>query len=130
MKASSLEECSAELTWSSLESYAQAISDNFANPDLVADMRCRRDCAEEDAKAGDPPPRDGDMVFENAILFLRDALLSREFTDAVKIGDSGRIVLVLKTWAFSFRGSGRSKYAHEMLHLIHNITSVWPKAIR
>lgn len=70
------------------------------------------------------------MVFENAILFLRDALLSREFTDAIKAGDSGRVVLILKTWALSFRGSGRTKYAHEMLHLIHNIMRVWPKAIR
>ncbi|KAF8949762.1 hypothetical protein BDZ97DRAFT_1772135, partial [Flammula alnicola] len=51
---------------------------------------------------------EGDMVFENAILFLRDTLLSREFTDAVKAGDSGRVVLVLKTWALSFRGSGRT----------------------
>ena len=45
------------------------------------------------------------MVFENAVLFLRDALISREFSDAVKVGDSGRVVLVLKTWALSFRGN-------------------------
>ncbi|KAJ7075972.1 hypothetical protein C8R43DRAFT_1143727 [Mycena crocata] len=32
--------------------------------------------------------------------------------------------------ALSFRGNGRSKYAYEMLHLIHNITHVWPKLIR
>lgn len=50
--------------------------------------------------------REGDMVFENAILFLRDALLSREFTDAIKCGDLGRVVLVLKVWALGFRGSG------------------------
>jgi hypothetical protein len=43
------------------------------------------------------------MVLENAILFMRDALISREFTDAVKAGDSERVVLVLKTWALSFR---------------------------
>jgi len=69
------------------------------------------------------------MVFENAILFLRDALLSREFTDAIKAGDSGRVVLILKVWALSFRGSGRTKYAYEMLQLIHNLTNVWPKPI-
>ena len=49
---------------------------------------------------------EGDMVFENAILFMRDGLISREFTDAVKAGDSGRVVLVLKTWALSYRGNG------------------------
>jgi hypothetical protein len=38
------------------------------------------------------PPSDspqGDMVFENAILFMHDALISQEFTDAIKCGDSG-----------------------------------------
>ena len=73
---------------------------------------------------------DSDMVFKNAVLFLRDALISREFSDAVKAGDSGRVVLVLKVWALSFRGNGRTKYAHEMLHLIHNLSSVWSPAIR
>jgi len=40
-----------------------------------------------------PPPlphvKAGDMVFENAQLLLRDQLVSREFADAVKCGDSG-----------------------------------------
>ncbi|KAJ7800050.1 hypothetical protein B0H14DRAFT_2529711 [Mycena olivaceomarginata] len=70
------------------------------------------------------------MVFENAILFLRDALLTREFADAIKIGDSGRIVIILRLWAFSYRGSGRSKYAHEMLHVLHNILCVWTAELR
>ncbi|KAF8205369.1 hypothetical protein K438DRAFT_1918070 [Mycena galopus ATCC 62051] len=64
----------------------------------------------------------GDMVLENAILFMRDALLTREFADAIKIGDSGRVVLVLWAWTFCYRGSRQSKYAHEMLHLMHNLT--------
>lgn len=71
------------------------------------------------------------MVHENALLFMRDALISREFTDAlVKSGDSGRVVLVLKMWALSFHGNGRTKYAHEMLHLIHNLEKVWDEKIR
>ncbi|KAH7917112.1 hypothetical protein BV22DRAFT_983924, partial [Leucogyrophana mollusca] len=52
------------------------------------------------------------------------------FTDAVKAGDSGRVVIILKVWALSFRGNGRTKYAYEMLHLIHNLSNVWPKAVR
>lgn len=32
----------------------------------------------------------GDMVLENTILFMRGALISREFTDAMNAGDSGR----------------------------------------
>ena len=96
--------------------------------------------AREDIESADPtqPPKPpplphvkaGDMVFENAQLLLRDQLISREFADAVKCGDSGRIVMVLKIWACSFRGHGRSKYAHEMLHIIHNLTHVWMKGLR
>jgi len=70
------------------------------------------------------------MVFENAVMFMRDALMSREFTDAVKAGDSGRVFLVLKAWALAFRGNGRTKYAYEMLHLIHNATNVWSSELR
>ncbi|KAJ7573000.1 hypothetical protein C8J56DRAFT_1008478 [Mycena floridula] len=73
---------------------------------------------------------EGDMVYENALLFLRDALMSREFTDAIKFGDSGRVLLVLKAWALAYRGHGRTKYAYEMLHLIHNLAHIWPKPIR
>jgi hypothetical protein len=77
-----------------------------------------------------PVERQGDMVFENGCLFLRDALLTRLFADAVKSGDSGLVILVLKQWSFSYRGNGRMKYAHEMLHLLHNLTNVWTKEIR
>lgn len=41
--------------------------------------------------------------------------------NAVKSGNSGRVVLVLKVRALSFRGNGCMKYAYEMLHLIHNL---------
>jgi hypothetical protein len=78
----------------------------------------------------EPQVSAGDIFFENAILYLHDAHLSREFTDAVKAGDSGRVVLVMKVWVFSFQGNGRTKYAHKMLHLIHNIEHVWPKETR
>jgi hypothetical protein len=72
----------------------------------------------------------GDMVFENASLFLHDALLTRLFSDSVKAGDSGLVILVLKLWAFGYRGNGRSKYAHEMLHLLHNLINVWSKELQ
>ncbi|PBK60341.1 hypothetical protein ARMSODRAFT_856122, partial [Armillaria solidipes] len=42
--------------------------------------------------------------------------------DAIKAGDPGRVILVLKV--------RRTKYTYEMLHIIHNITHVWPKGIR
>ncbi|KAH9912304.1 uncharacterized protein BXZ73DRAFT_107508 [Epithele typhae] len=70
------------------------------------------------------------MVFENACLFLRDALLFREFTDAIKGGYSGRIIRALKQLALAYRGCGRTKYAHEVLHLLHALTSLWPTPLR
>jgi hypothetical protein len=110
--------------WDDLANHAEQIYDRFANPTSVEHLRKERASA-----ASDPFAQAGDMVFENAVLFLRDALISREFTDAVKAGDSGRVVLILKIWALSFRGNGRSKYAYEMLVLIHHLKKVWPKQL-
>jgi hypothetical protein len=114
-----------------LQGHAQAIFKQYANTHIVSDLRSKRHRAEHiSTNTTGTLLTEGDMIFENAVLFLCDALISREFTDSVKCGDSGHIVLVLKIWALSFRGSGRTKYAHEMLHLIHNIEHVWPKPIR
>ncbi|THV07052.1 hypothetical protein K435DRAFT_960028 [Dendrothele bispora CBS 962.96] len=121
---SSLEEYAKSVkTWSQLFNDAKAIYEIYANTVTVDDLRWERRTAR-------PGNSQGDMVYENAILFLRDALISREYTDAIKAGDSGRVFLVLKIWALGFRGNGQMKYAYEMLHLIHCITSVWPEEIR
>ncbi|KAJ7622305.1 hypothetical protein FB45DRAFT_992097 [Roridomyces roridus] len=122
----SLEECADSIkSFAELEAYAASIYSKFANAELVGNFRWQRQRAE-----GNDLPTPGDEIFENSSLLLCDALISREFTDSIKAGDSGRVVLVLKLLALSFRGNGRSKYAYEMLHLIHNLTHVWPKAIR
>lgn len=70
------------------------------------------------------------MVFENASLCPRDMLITRFVSDAVKTGDSGHVILVIKVWALAFRGNGRSKYAHKMLHLLHNLVNVWCKELQ
>lgn len=143
----SLEDYLANVTeWCEVQEHAKKIIDLYANADRVLELRearvadeRRREVqqkAEEKNTAGPHPttrlphiPK-GDMVFENACLFLRDVLLSRLFSDAIKSGDSGLIILVLKMWSFSYRGSGRSKYAHEMLHLLHNLINVWSSDLR
>ena len=117
------------LTWDALCGHAEAVVDTFTDTRLVDHLRSSRN---QEDKAGGEQERggqSGDMIFENAVLFLRDGLLLREFSDAIKSGDSGRVLLVLKIWALSFRGSGRAKYAYEVLHLLHNITHVWPKPV-
>lgn len=143
----SLDKYSKTVTFDELKSHAELIYERFANPEEVRDLRearareIRRNAAAQEAQdeavlpdlpSTLPPPKlkHGDMVFENASLFLRDALIIREFTDAIKVGDSGRLVICIKTFALNYRGHGRTKYAHEMLHLIHNLTHVWPKPLR
>ncbi|KAF8148870.1 hypothetical protein B0H34DRAFT_679539 [Crassisporium funariophilum] len=37
--------------------------------------------------------------------------------------------MVLKQWVFSYRGNGHMKYVHEMLHLLHKLTSVWTEKL-
>lgn len=106
-----------------LEHYAQMIYKQYASNDKVYELRTQR-------REEKPDRLGGDMVFEDSSLFIRDALHFHEFIAAVKAGDSGRIILILKLWAFAFRANGRTKYAHEMLYLIHNLTHVWPPALR
>ena len=129
----SLEQYTASVdSWDTLQGHAQAIFKQYANTHVVSDLQSKRhraECMRTSTNATGTLPTEGDMIFENAVLFLHDVLISCEFTDSVKCGDSGHIVLVLKVWALSFRGSGRTKYVHEMLHLIHNIEHVWPKPI-
>ncbi|KAJ7762332.1 hypothetical protein DFH07DRAFT_867516 [Mycena maculata] len=123
---STLEECADSITsFSQLEGYAALVQSKYANADLVSNLRWQREMARR--AEGIPP---GDEIYENACLFLHDALILREFTDSIKAGDSGRVILVVKLLALSFRGNGHSKYAYEMLHLIHNLTHVWPKPLR
>ncbi|CAA7268668.1 unnamed protein product [Cyclocybe aegerita] len=111
-KKASLKECLEDLTWAQLELYSTEILEKFGSADIVSELRQKRKQAAAKLTT-EMPVHDGDMVFENAVLFFCDALLS-----------------LLKTWALSFQGSGRTKYAHEMLHLIHNLTHVWPREIR
>lgn len=133
-KYNSLEEYTSQVDqWKTLENHAIEIYNQFVQTTKVEELRTERENelkAAADAGKEGVKPKKGDAVFENACLFLRDALISREFNDAIKCGDSERIILVLKTWALSFRGSGRTKYAYEMLHLIHNLTHAWPSSIR
>ncbi|KAJ6626313.1 hypothetical protein B0H10DRAFT_2211201 [Mycena sp. CBHHK59/15] len=110
-------------SWTTIVDHAKAIYTGYADPDRVQELReqripdeRRRDADATAANKGKKPDgslphiKKGDMVFENTILFMRDALLTREFMDAVKAGDSGRIVNILRLWAFSYRGSGRTKH--------------------
>lgn len=72
----------------------------------------------------------GDMVFENAVLYLRDELLLREMADPIKVRGSVRVVLVLKFLAASYQGAENVKYAHEMMQLLYFFKHVWSPGLR
>ncbi|KAH9911535.1 uncharacterized protein BXZ73DRAFT_93356 [Epithele typhae] len=150
MNVDDLEELASELTFEELEAHALEIHRRF-NIGAVNVLREERNTEVEDrlderkrklevtgksVKDEEPPfnplinVNTGDMVYENAILFLRDALLLRGFDDAIRAGCSGRILRTLKVLAFAYRGLGRTKYAHEVLHLVHGLTTVWPEPLR
>ncbi|KAI0734884.1 hypothetical protein C8Q72DRAFT_986213 [Fomitopsis betulina] len=91
-----------------------------------------RDASSGSTEASEVPHdlTQGDMVFENAVLLLRDGLILRLLTDCIKCGDSGCVLLVLKVLALYYRGCGRMKYAQEVLFLILNFKHVWPEPLR
>ncbi|KAH9921532.1 uncharacterized protein BXZ73DRAFT_91794 [Epithele typhae] len=146
-----LEQLASELTFEELEAHALEIHQRF-DINTVTILREERNAQVEDrldehkrvleaAGKSDKDELDspfnplvnlntGDMVYENTVLFLRDALLLREFDDAIRAGCSGRILRTLKVLAFAYRGLGRTKYAHEVLHLVHGLTTVWPERLR
>lgn len=127
-KCDSLDEYPETVTFDQLYAHTSQIVDQYATAEVASKLRSSR--AREARKGAAERQPAGDTVFENAVLFMRDALLIREFTDAIKQGDSGRVILCLKTFALSYRGCGRTKYAGEMQHVIHNYTHVWPKPLR
>lgn len=118
--SATLNEYAEDLSFDDLLTHAEAVIDHYTDAKIVHRLRRAR------KKDG---VEYGDMVLENSILFLRDGLILREFCDAVKDGDSGRIIIILKLLALSYRGSGRTKYAQETLFLLHNLTNVWPKSL-
>ncbi|TFY52109.1 hypothetical protein EVJ58_g10195 [Rhodofomes roseus] len=118
-------------TFEDLQKHVHEIVARFINPAVISKLRGARsrEVVQADSEQATPLTQ-GDMVFENACLYLRDALVLREFNDAIKAGDSGRLVVLLKVLALTYRGSGRTKYAQETLYLIHNLEHVWPKPLR
>jgi hypothetical protein len=81
-----LDECAASIeTYVQLKVLAASIQVKFSNAELVSELCWQRSTTQ--TAEGEVPP--GDQIFENSCLLLRDALISREFTDAIKAGDSG-----------------------------------------
>ncbi|KAF8176951.1 hypothetical protein BJ912DRAFT_857190 [Pholiota molesta] len=88
-------------TLQAIEEFAHRFVQNFATIRRAAE-----------AKAID------DDYLAHSIYFIRDALLFCEFEHAVSHADAGRVLRVLKYWAFSFRGAGLHNYARECIEVL------------
>ena len=60
----------------------------------------------------------GDDWMAHDIYFIRDALLFCEFEQAVAFADPGRVLRVMKYWAFAYRGCGQHNYARECAEVL------------
>ncbi|KAF8596154.1 hypothetical protein BDV93DRAFT_514399 [Ceratobasidium sp. AG-I] len=109
-------------SWNQLVADATKTYKKYTDVWAIEDLRKERRFAKPGEKAGD-------MVYENAILFMRDMLNLQELRFSIKRGDAGRILLALKVFALSFRGAGQKQYGHEILYLIHHIEKVWPRPL-
>lgn len=140
-----LQDYASTATFEDLKTDAEAIYDRFVDTTVVDKLRdgTARPFIIDDTLGSpfivpeipmttdDNDPLDGrDVVFENAVLFNRDALIMREYNDGIKAGDSGRIALSMKVLVRYYRGCGRTRYAYETLMSVHNQTCVWPKPLR
>jgi hypothetical protein len=73
------------------------------------------------------PSNKRDVPLENIILFNRDALILREYGDAIKRGDVGSILNVLSYWMVMFRGTGKMpKYADALFYLLARLKQMDP----
>lgn len=60
----------------------------------------------------------GDHVLARSMMFMRDAMISREAAYAVAEGDVGRVYETLKVMLFTFAGSSHHKYTTYLLEMI------------
>lgn len=57
-------------------------------------------------------------------------LIFLEFEHAIDYADAGRVLRVLKFWAYSFRGAGLTNYAREALEVLLIWENELPEALQ
>lgn len=72
----------------------------------------------------------GDEVLAHAILFMRDALIFREFAEAIRDADVGRMWLVYDFWVYMMRGAGCHNYGNEILEMKAQFIHVLPALLQ
>ena len=67
-----------------------------------------------------------DYPGENVHLFLRDMLVMRDYEDATRNGDSGRLIKAIQYWCILYQGSpGKKNYPNELIHFVASIKKLW-----
>lgn len=94
-------------------------------PNRLYDTRHIQELRAGGSKQGSADDENRDLALENAILFLRDLLVYRDYKDAVKCGDTGRIVNVLGYWCAMYQGTSLKNYPQEMVHFITCLKRIW-----
>jgi hypothetical protein len=72
--------------------------------------------------------RDRDLVYENFILYLRDAMMYWDLVQAIGEGGSGRLLRISEMLTPWFHGNGKFKYAQELLEFQITRMAEWTPA--
>jgi hypothetical protein len=97
--------------WSELEKW---------QPDIAEIKKISHEIFEQFANstAAEKAKEAGDDWLAHTSYFIRDALWFCEFEHGVSHADAGRVIRVLKYWAFAFRGAGQHNYARECVEVL------------
>jgi hypothetical protein len=72
--------------------------------------------------------RERDLVYENFILYLRDAMMYWDLVQAIGDGSSGRLLRISEMLTPWFHGNGKFKYAQEFLEFQITRMAEWTPA--
>lgn len=76
------------------------------------------------------PEAHRDQIKEQLAMFSADILPYFDLSEAIQIGDVGRMEDLLPTLLFRFAGGSNHKYAVEIMELIQKLKSEWPEPLR
>ena len=76
------------------------------------------------------PASERDLPYENAILMVQHGILYREFGDAMKVGDSGRVEQCLLYFNLFFQGTAQHNYKFEMMNLVTSLRYTWSQGLK
>ncbi|KAL1686720.1 hypothetical protein GGG16DRAFT_63723 [Schizophyllum commune] len=113
--AESLEHWAARVSASGFDKVARIVLAESFSTSVVENLRRQPDALR-------------DHAHENTLLFNRDALFYVEYNHAIKAGDIGRVVNILRVWAIMMRGVGAMpKYADVIFETLGRLRRYPPR---